>query len=153
MCNWFFFGIFQPNHVVGTQKNCLDETVLLSTKNTCVNWWIRKYRNFTQTIFALVALSLLFLSISYIFNNIQFLLRHWNLQVDIKFIGRNCYWPILLWAEMTRNILPLNNCQRWRINVRCRSADKSANSNWLWGEKSQIDFNKNRYLQADREKF
>ena len=33
------------------------------------------------------------------------------------------------------------------------TADKSANSNWLWGEKSQIDLKKNRYLQADRENF
>ena len=33
------------------------------------------------------------------------------------------------------------------------TADRSANSNWLWGEKSQIDFNKNTYLQADRENF
>ena len=32
-----FFCIYQPKHVVGTQKNCLDETVLLSTQNTCVN--------------------------------------------------------------------------------------------------------------------
>ena len=38
----------------------------------------------------------------------------------------------------------------WGVSM---DPDKSANSNWLWGEKSQIDFNKNRYLQADRENF
>ena len=31
-----FFLISQPKHVVGTQKNCLDDTVLLSTQNTCI---------------------------------------------------------------------------------------------------------------------
>ena len=51
--------------------------------------------------------------------------------VDIKFM------PKLLWADF----------------VMSRNADRSANSNWLWGEKSQIDFNKNTYLQADRENF
>ena len=29
-------------YVVGTQKNRLIETVLLSTQNTCFNWWVRK---------------------------------------------------------------------------------------------------------------
>ena len=29
------FLISQPKHVVGTQKNRLNETVLLSTKNIC----------------------------------------------------------------------------------------------------------------------
>ena len=28
---------------MGTQKNRLHETVLLSTQNKCLNWWIRKY--------------------------------------------------------------------------------------------------------------
>ena len=31
------FFISQPKHVVGTQKNHLNETVLLSTQNTCLN--------------------------------------------------------------------------------------------------------------------
>ena len=31
------FFISHPKHVVGTQKNCLNETVLLSTQNTCLN--------------------------------------------------------------------------------------------------------------------
>ena len=30
-------------YVVGTQKNLLDETVLLSTQNICLNWSVRKY--------------------------------------------------------------------------------------------------------------
>ena len=29
----FNFLIAQPKHVMGTQKNCLNETVLLSTQN------------------------------------------------------------------------------------------------------------------------
>ena len=31
---------------MGTQKNRLHETVLLSTQNTCLNWWIRKKSQF-----------------------------------------------------------------------------------------------------------
>ena len=31
---------------MGAQKNRLTETVLLSTQNTCLNWWIRKYWQF-----------------------------------------------------------------------------------------------------------
>ena len=31
---------------MGTQKNCLNETVLLSTKNICENRWVRKYSQF-----------------------------------------------------------------------------------------------------------
>ena len=31
------FLIFQPKHVVGTQKNRLNEMVLLSSHNTCLN--------------------------------------------------------------------------------------------------------------------
>ena len=31
------FFISHPKHVVGTQKNRLNETVLLSTQNTCLN--------------------------------------------------------------------------------------------------------------------
>ena len=34
---------------MGTQKNRLDETVLLSTQNICLNWWVRKI----STIFTL----------------------------------------------------------------------------------------------------
>ena len=30
-----YFLISQPKHVVGTEKNRLDETVLLSTQNIC----------------------------------------------------------------------------------------------------------------------
>ena len=29
-------------YVVGTHKNRLNETVLMSTQNRCLNWWIRK---------------------------------------------------------------------------------------------------------------
>ena len=29
-------------YVVGTQKNRLNEKVLLSTQNTCLNWWVKQ---------------------------------------------------------------------------------------------------------------
>ena len=31
-------------YVMGTQKNRLNETVLLSTQNTCLSWWVKKYK-------------------------------------------------------------------------------------------------------------
>ena len=38
------FSYFSSNtHVVGTQKNRLNETVLLSTQNMCSKRWVRKY--------------------------------------------------------------------------------------------------------------
>ena len=41
--NWKLFSYFSTKtYVVGTRKNRLDETVLLSTQNTCLNWWIWK---------------------------------------------------------------------------------------------------------------
>ena len=40
------FLISRPKHVVGTQKNRLNETVLLSTQNICSNGWIRIYLQF-----------------------------------------------------------------------------------------------------------
>ena len=43
--NWFsYFSI--KTCVVGTQKNRLNETVLLSTQNTCLNWCVRKWFQF-----------------------------------------------------------------------------------------------------------
>ena len=46
------FLIPQPKHVVGTQKNRLNETILLNTQNKCLNWWIRRYSQFyTQCFF------------------------------------------------------------------------------------------------------
>ena len=42
---WFsYFSI--KTYVVGTQKNRLNETILLSTQNKCLNWWVRKYLQF-----------------------------------------------------------------------------------------------------------
>ena len=44
----FFFLISQPKHyVVGTQKNRLIKTILLSTQNICKNWWVRQYLQIT----------------------------------------------------------------------------------------------------------
>ena len=33
-------------YVVGTQKNRLNKTILLSNQNTCLNCWVRKYLQF-----------------------------------------------------------------------------------------------------------
>ena len=47
--NWKpFFFISTQTYVVGTQKNRLNETVLLSTLNNGLNWWISKKPNFTS---------------------------------------------------------------------------------------------------------
>ena len=41
--NWKLFSYFSTRtYAVGTQKNSLNETVPLSTKDTCLKWWIRK---------------------------------------------------------------------------------------------------------------
>ena len=32
--------------VVGTEKNCLNESVLLSTQNICLNLWLRTFLQF-----------------------------------------------------------------------------------------------------------
>ena len=44
-------------HVVGTQKNRLNEPVLLSTHNICLNWWIRKSTQFCLSIPMISAVS------------------------------------------------------------------------------------------------
>ena len=38
----YFLYFSSKTYVVGTQKNSLNETVLFSTQNTCLNWWVRK---------------------------------------------------------------------------------------------------------------
>ena len=44
VCNWKLFSYFSTKtYVVGTQNNCLNETVLLSTQNICLDCWVRKY--------------------------------------------------------------------------------------------------------------
>ena len=45
--------LLNKTHVVGTQKNHLNETVLLSTQNTCLNGWIRKLSHFYADNFCL----------------------------------------------------------------------------------------------------
>ena len=47
----FLFSI-KP-YVVGNQKNHLNEMVLLSTQNKCLNQWIRKYSQFYSQKFGL----------------------------------------------------------------------------------------------------
>ena len=42
----YFLYLSSKTYAVGTQKNRLNETVLLSTQNTCLNWWVRKYLQF-----------------------------------------------------------------------------------------------------------
>ena len=39
MENYFYYF---STYVMGTQKNGLDETVILSTQNLCWNWYIKK---------------------------------------------------------------------------------------------------------------
>ena len=43
--NWISY-FSTKTHVVGTQKNGLIDTVLLSTQNTCLNRRVRKYLQF-----------------------------------------------------------------------------------------------------------
>ena len=38
---------------MGTQKNRLDETVLLSTQNICLKLWVKKYLQFYPETFCL----------------------------------------------------------------------------------------------------
>ena len=40
------FLFSNQTYVVGTQKNCLDETVLVSTHNICWKLWVKKYWQF-----------------------------------------------------------------------------------------------------------
>ena len=40
------FLFLNQTYVVDTQKNRFNETVLLSTQNICLNWWVRKYLQF-----------------------------------------------------------------------------------------------------------
>ena len=54
-----FFSYFSTKtYVVGTQKNRLNETVLLSTQNTCLTLWVRKYSQFYAKIFVYLNLSI-----------------------------------------------------------------------------------------------
>ena len=44
---WKINFLISPKiYAVGTQKNRLIETVLLSTQNTCLIWWARKKTQF-----------------------------------------------------------------------------------------------------------
>ena len=42
----YFSHFSTKTYVVGTQKNRLNETVLLSTQNICSDCWVRKYLEF-----------------------------------------------------------------------------------------------------------
>ena len=53
-----FSNFSTKTYVVGTQKNGLNETVLLSTQNICLKWRIRKYHNFDITLKMLAYLDL-----------------------------------------------------------------------------------------------
>ena len=48
-----FFYFSAKTYVVGTQKNCLNEIVLLSTQNICLKVWVRKYLQFYAELFCL----------------------------------------------------------------------------------------------------
>ena len=47
-----FYDFSTKTYVVGTQKNRLDETVLLTTQNTCFNGWVRNKSQFYAKKFA-----------------------------------------------------------------------------------------------------
>ena len=42
----YFLHFSSKTYIMGTQKNRLNETVLLRTQNTCLNWWVRKQLQF-----------------------------------------------------------------------------------------------------------
>ena len=44
-----FLYFSSKTYVVGTQKSRLNETVLLSTQNTCLNEWVRKSLKISKT--------------------------------------------------------------------------------------------------------
>ena len=44
-------------YVVGTQKNRLNEMILLTTQNKCLNWWVRIYSQFCTLNFCLFILT------------------------------------------------------------------------------------------------
>ena len=52
------FLFLNQNICVGTQKNRLNEMVLLSTQNIRLNWWVRKYYNFMLKDFVYLNLCL-----------------------------------------------------------------------------------------------
>ena len=74
-------------YVVGTQKNCLNETVLLSTNNICLNWWVRKYLQFYGEIFVYL-----------------------NLWLTISGIQKRGYLKITFLVSRPKHILNQNIC-------------------------------------------
>ena len=50
VCQNIIFLFLNKTYVVDTQKNRLNETVLLSTQNMCLNWLVRKYLQFYTRI-------------------------------------------------------------------------------------------------------
>ena len=49
-----YFSYFSTKtYVVGTQKNRLNKTVLLSTQNICLDYWVKKTIAFLRSIFLL----------------------------------------------------------------------------------------------------
>ena len=47
------FLFLTKTNVVGTQKNRLDDTILLSNQNIYLNWWVRNYLQFYTHMFCL----------------------------------------------------------------------------------------------------
>ena len=45
-----FSYLSTKTYVVGTQKNRLNETVLLSTQNTCLNFYLKKKVSLSETM-------------------------------------------------------------------------------------------------------
>ena len=57
-----YFSYFSAKtYVVGTQKNHLNKTVLLSTQNACLNWWVRKYMQLSGPMLGELSIILLYI--------------------------------------------------------------------------------------------
>ena len=86
-----YFSYFSTKtYVVGTQKNCLNETVLLSTQNIFLNWWVRKYLHFYAQKFCLSRLNLWI----YLIAN----QNCWILSLQVS-QDHQLLWPVLVWKS------------------------------------------------------
>ena len=84
-----FIYFSTKTYVVGTQKNRLNERVLLSTQNICYNWWVRKYLQF-------YAQKIVYL----------------NLCLPAKLFRES-------WLPQQKNGLTADLCIRWRLGLFC----------------------------------
>ena len=83
---------------MGTQKNCLNETVLLGTQNICYKFKLRKYNIYYDHFFLYLGLSTRFtepilmntqqmFGYKSIRNSLQTLIYYQNIQMFLKILG------------------------------------------------------------------